>query len=118
MLPTWCPAYRRRERRSGFGRERENLSSRCEGSSSSGGHHKSPSTDAGHRGRDARSRDEGFVMDPDPRGIIVRLEPGSGQLVRGGAPGESKGVRSRVHLNVGSRMSREIHVRFWEGLGV
>ena len=36
LVPTWHPAYRRREAGSGFGEERENLSSRCEGRSSSG----------------------------------------------------------------------------------
>jgi hypothetical protein len=118
LPPTWCPAYRRRERGSGFGEERENLSSRCEGSSSSGEYRKSPSTDAGHRGRDARSRGEGAVMDLDRRGIIVQLKSGSGQLARGGAPDASAGAAHRAHLNVGSRMNREIHVRFWEGLGV
>ena len=36
-----------------------------------------PSTDAGHRGGDARSRVEGSVMGPDRRGIVIRLYPGS-----------------------------------------
>ena len=35
-----------------------------------------PSTDAGHRGGDARSRDEGSVMEPDRRGVVIRLYPG------------------------------------------
>jgi hypothetical protein len=35
-----------------------------------------PSTDAGHRGGDARSRVEGSVMGPDRRGIVIRLYPG------------------------------------------
>ena len=80
--------------------------------------HKSPSTDAGHRGRDARSRDEGSVMDLDRRCIIVQLESGSGQLFGGGAPDRSAGAKLSAHLDVGSRMNREVHVRFWEGLGV
>ena len=31
------------------------------------------STDAGHRGGDARSRDEGSVMGLDRRGVVIRL---------------------------------------------
>ena len=34
---------------------------------------KSQSTDAGHRGGDARIRDEGSVMELDRRGVVVRL---------------------------------------------
>ena len=34
---------------------------------------KDESTDAGHGGGDARSRDEGSVMGPDRRGVIVWL---------------------------------------------
>ena len=67
LVPDWRPAYRRREHGSGFEEEQENLSSRCEGRSASGGHHECQSTDAGHRGRDARSRDEGSVMGLDRR---------------------------------------------------
>jgi hypothetical protein len=33
------------------------------------------STDAGHRGGDARSREEGSVMVLDRRGVIIRLYP-------------------------------------------
>ena len=33
------------------------------------------STDAGHRGGDARTRDEGAVMAPDQRGVVVRQYP-------------------------------------------
>ena len=72
LVPTWHPAYRRREAGSGFGEERENLSSRCEGSSASGGHHERQSTEAGHRGRGVRSRGEGSVMELDRRGTVVR----------------------------------------------
>ncbi len=39
LVSTRHPAYRRREAGSGFGKERENPSSRCEGSRASGGHH-------------------------------------------------------------------------------
>jgi len=33
------------------------------------------STDAGHRGGDARSREEGSVMGLDRRGVVIRLYP-------------------------------------------
>jgi hypothetical protein len=33
------------------------------------------STDAGHRGGDARTRDEGAVMALDQRGVVVRRYP-------------------------------------------
>jgi len=36
-------------------------------------HREGPSTDAGHRGGGARSRDEGPVMGPDRRGAVIRL---------------------------------------------
>jgi hypothetical protein len=39
-----------------------------------------------------------------------------GQPAMGGAIGQGKAVLLR--LIDGSRMSREIHVRFWEGVGV
>lgn len=38
-------------------------------------HRKDLSTDAGHRGGDVRSRDDGSVMGPDRRGIVIRLYP-------------------------------------------
>lgn len=34
---------------------------------------KDPSTDAGHRGGDVRSRDDGSVMGSDRRGIVIQL---------------------------------------------
>jgi len=36
-------------------------------------HREGRSTDAGHRGGDARSRDEGAVMGLDRRGVVIRL---------------------------------------------
>jgi hypothetical protein len=81
-VPSWHPAYRRRERGSGFDEEQENLSSRCEGSSASGGHHERQSTDAGHRGRGVRSRAEGSVMGLDRRGTVVQPPPAA-QPARG-----------------------------------
>jgi len=73
--PERHPAYRRREPGSGFRTERENLSSRCQGRSPSGGNRKGQSTDAGHRGGAARSTDEGAVMALDGRGCVVQPRP-------------------------------------------
>jgi len=111
-VPHRHPAYRRRERESGFDEEQENLSSRCEGSGASGGHHKCLSTDAGHRGRSVRSRAEGPVMGLDRRGAGGQLESYSGQPFGGGALDESKVVGMSRRLDAGSRMRRESHVRF------
>jgi hypothetical protein len=46
-------------------------------------HRKGLSTDAEHRGGDARSREEGPVMGLDRRGVVIRLYP-FGQPERGG----------------------------------
>jgi hypothetical protein len=89
-VPNWRPAYRRREHGLGFDKERENLSSRCEGRSPSGAHHEGQSTDAGHRGRGVRSRVEGSVMELDQRGTVVLLESQLGQLARGRAWAKSE----------------------------
>jgi hypothetical protein len=37
-------------------------------------HREGPSTNAEHRGGDARSRDEGPVMGLDRRGVVIRLD--------------------------------------------
>jgi len=61
----------------GFCLERENLSSRCKGRRPSGEPHKALSTDAGHRDRAIRSRDERSVMELDRRGRGVDALLGS-----------------------------------------
>jgi hypothetical protein len=38
-------------------------------------HREGQSTDAGHRGGDARSRVDGSVMGSDRRGVVIRLYP-------------------------------------------
>ena len=43
-------------------------------------HREGLSTDAGHRGGDARSRVDGFVMEPDRRGIVIQLYPGDNPI--------------------------------------
>ena len=52
--------------------ERENLSFRCQGRNPSGQIREDQSTDAEHRDGAARSRDEGSVMELDPRSCIVQ----------------------------------------------
>src|ERR1700745_638079 len=72
ILPKRHPACRRREAHPGSCTERENLSLRCQGRRPSGAHRKDQSTEAGHRGGAARSREEGSVMELDRRGCVVQ----------------------------------------------
>jgi hypothetical protein len=65
------PVCRQHERNTGFGMERGNLSSRCEGSGVKQRHCKRLSTDAGHRGRWPRSSGEAPVMGVERRGSVV-----------------------------------------------
>lgn len=58
----WHPAYRRREFTSGLYKEREKLSSRCQGKTSSRSAFKKESTEAWHGGRNFRSSNETPVM--------------------------------------------------------
>src|SRR5947209_10590014 len=75
--------------------------------------HEGQSTDAGHRGGWARSSDEVPVMGMERRGPITqlrhRVNPAMGRI--------SMGERDRWSGDK-SRMRRESHVRFREGLGV
>ena len=93
LAPHWHPAYRRQELGSGFDEEQENPSSRCEGRSSSGGHHENQSTDAGHGGRSVRSRAEGSVMGLDRRGAGGSAWTLSGPTLRRMSPGIEQGRR-------------------------
>src|SRR3954465_7310143 len=75
--------------------------------------HEGQSTDAGHRGGWARSSVEVPVMGMERRGPIIQSRRGVNQAIgrnlagrRGHWPGDK------------SRMRREPHVRFREGLGV
>src|SRR6516225_11971324 len=75
--------------------------------------HEGQSTDAGHRGGWARSSGEGPVMGLERRGPITqlrrRVNPAMGR----------NPTRKRDHWSGDkSRMRRESHVRFREGLGV
>src|SRR5262249_23218966 len=75
--------------------------------------HKSPSTDAGHRGGWARSSSEGPVMGLERRGPIT---PFHHRVNR--AMGRNLVGRQGQKPSDKSRMSREAPVRFREGLGV
>jgi RNA-directed DNA polymerase len=66
------PAYRRRELITGVYTEREKLSSRCEGKTSSNRDCKRESADAWHGGGTSRSSEEAAVMAAEQRGSIVR----------------------------------------------
>src|SRR3954447_24785349 len=75
--------------------------------------HEGQSTDAGHRGGWARSSVEVPVMGMERRGPIT-------QLRRGVNPAMGRNPTGKRDLRSGdkSRMRRESHVRFREGLGV
>src|SRR5262249_54944000 len=115
ILPERHPACRRREARPGFRMERENL---CfvtppgvKGQAASGSNREGESTEAGHRGGAARSSVEGPVMGLERRGCVVR--PWLLANWRQEEPvDEAKPFRQRP--NIGSRVTREGHARFWE----
>ncbi len=49
----------------------------------------------------------------------ANCEGAQGQLATGGAPGQGNAVGGVCQwLNIGSRVNREVHARFWERLGV
>ena len=74
------------------------------------------STDARHRGGTARSSEEAPVMGAERRGCVVQGvfmdQPEMGGI------NEYHQAKPYYWLNNGSRMSREVHVRFCEQLGV
>src|SRR3954468_4420 len=98
---------------------RENLSLRCKGRRPSGSNRKDQSTEAGHRGGAARRREEGSVMELDQRGCSVPPRPRANRS-RAEVCGQGKAVFHPAWEwpNIGSRMTRECHVRFWERVGV
>src|SRR5262249_2160348 len=115
ILPERHPACRRREARPGFRTERENLcfvtSDDVKGEAASGSNREGESTEAGHRGGAARSSVEGPVMGLERRGCVVR--PWLLANWRQEEPvDEAKPFRQRP--NIGSRVTREGHARFWE----
>jgi len=76
--------------------------------------HKDKSIDAMSRGGTIRSSDEVPVMGMERRDCIIRFWTAVNLGNKGGTNGQNKALG----LDNGSRMNREIHVRFWEGLGV
>src|SRR6516225_1633960 len=115
IRPERHPACRRREARPGFRMERENLcfvtSEDVKGEAASGSNREGESTEAGHRGGAAHSSVEGPVMGLERRGCVVR--PWLLANWRQEEPvDEAKPFRQRP--NIGSRVTREGHARFWE----
>ncbi len=114
MLPDRHPACRWREAQPGSCTERENLAGDAKGKGASGYHREAESTDAPERGGLPRSSDEGSVMGLERRGQVIAVElgptglPGGALLFSGGRQPSCDGM---------SRMMREYHVRFCEGLG-
>ncbi len=90
----------------------------AKGAVTSGSIREGRSTDAEHGGGAARSRDDGPVMGLDRRGCVVQLSPE--------ANWQQEEPRDEARpldvcaggLNIGSRVKREFHARFWERLGV
>src|SRR6202051_4270785 len=81
--PKRHPACRRREARSGFCTERENLAGDAKGKGTSGHNREAERTDAPERGGPPRSSDEAGVMLVERRGRVIDV--GSGQPATGGA---------------------------------
>jgi len=116
LRTTRHPAFRRRECGSGSDTEPWNLSSRWQGNGTSGTFARL-STDARHRGGTTRSSVEGPVMGRERRGRVIPFS-GNGSIP---SHRERNPWLRAPPSNDGddrSRMSREAHVRFWEGVGV
>ena len=111
ILPERHPACRWREARPGFRMERENLFSDAKGQATSGSNREGESTEAGRRGGAARSSVESPVMGLERRGCVVR--PWLLANWKQEEPvDEAKPFKQRS--NIGSRVTREGHARFWE----
>src|SRR5262249_6135028 len=95
--------------------ERENLcfvtSEDVKGQAASGSNREGESTEARRRGGAARSSVEGPVMGLERRGCVVRPWP-LANWKREEPVDEAKPFRQRQ--NIGSRVTREGHARFWE----
>ena len=82
------------------------------GQASSGSNREGESTEAGHRGGAARSSVEGPVMGLERRGCVVRPWP-LANWKREEPVDEATSFKMQ-RLNIGSRVTREGHARFWE----
>ena len=95
--------------------DRENLcfvtSDDVKGEATSGSNREGESTEAGRRGGAARSSVEGPVMGLERRGCVVRPRL-LANWKREEPVDEAKPFRQRP--NIGSRVTREGHARFWE----
>lgn len=122
LLTMRHPEYRWHELNTGVCLEQENLSSRCKGKTSSSGHCKRESTDAWHGGGTLRSSEEGSVMELERRGRIIkptRLKRNCISRRYRRCIGKTVGTKAvPAVVDNKSRMMREHHVRFCEGLGV
>ena len=86
------------------------------GEAASGSNREGESTDAERRGGAARSSEEGPVMGLERRGCVVRPWP-LANWKREESVDEAKpfkDVMSWQRPNIGSRVTREGHARFWE----
>ena len=113
-LPKRHPACRRREAQSGSCAERENLAGDAKGKGTSGSNREAESTDAPERGGLPHSSDEAGVMPVERRGWVIAFEIGS----TGNGRNPIFNGRRQPSCDGTSRMMREHHVRFCEGLGV
>ena len=99
----------------------DNLSSRCEGKTSSGEPDKRESTDAGHRGGSARSSGEVSVMGMERRGRRI-LDGPEVNWKRDEPRGQMEGCYASQEVtaswNTKNRMLGDYQVRFRERLGV
>ena len=88
------------------------------------GNREDESTKAGHRGGTARSSDEGPVTGLERRGRVIlpwvraNFNSLEEEPMTDGEPMDMSDDRAYAKGDDGSRMSRETHVRFCEGVGV
>src|SRR6516162_9180748 len=111
ILPGRQPACRRREPQLGTRMGRVNLRFDAKGTATSGCNREGESTEARRRGGAARRSDEGPVMGLERRGCVVRPWP-LANWKREEPVDEAKPFKQRP--NIGSRVTREGHARFWE----
>ncbi len=119
LLPARHPAFRRRESdiRLVHGTWEPVVSMQRE--KSKWRPHKDQSTNARHRGGTARSSDEGGVMRLERRGRVTYVSPRGSTAKAGGIRGWSNNSsRYRGRWGDRSRVSGDVHARFWESPGV
>ena len=114
IRPKRHPACRRRDSRSGFRTERENLIGDAKGKGASGANREAESTDAPGRDGLLRSSDEAGVMPVERRERAIAIWLGS----TGNGRNPMFNGRRQPSCGGTSRMTRECQVRFCEGLGV